>query len=232
MDEDARAMDEVKEMHHKLVERQKFSVELSSGDMIAVTKGTPIILENPDSGTLLEVAEGVKSSVKHATNTDVKLLRKATSTHQCLVSPVVCFHTADSVENLCEYKYKATFPHVANPDQLASLKVTSGNIRRPESLREVRKGKPDEGNEPYCEVNSHQVVLHANHFCDLMCVAEEKICTSKILVIPFGVMEVDESDNESEAGEQTHVNVKTFLCSYLYSYPSYRDVSNFLRKTY
>ena len=211
------ALKKVKEEFQKSKEKQTFAMELKNGDMIAVTKGPRVVLESPDSQTSLEVPEGVTSVVRYNIITDLKLLRKAVPHKECLVSPVVHFHITKVSSSEAKPQFKATIPHAASSDHLSSLKVRSGDIRRPKSMQEVRKERPDKDNEPYCEIRNDHSVVYSSDIRDMVCTSDEKICTSKILAIPVGMMETTEND----ATLKTFVKVKTLLCSHLYSYSSY-----------
>ena len=226
-DGNTEALKKVEEELQRSKEKQKFTMELKNGVMIAVTKGTRVVLESSYFQTSLEVPEGVTAVVKHKINTGLKSIRETVPRKECLVSPIVHFHITELSSTEIKPKFKATVPHVASSDQLSSLKVKSGDIRSPESMQDVKKGKQEKKDEPYFEVHPNTVTLNANSVCDIMCTSDQKMCTSKILAVPFGLMEIEEIANQSENDIKllTYVKVKTFLCNHLYSYPSYRDVS-------
>ena len=97
------------------------------------------------------------------------------------------------------------------------IQVKWGNID--DKLWEIRKGKPEEKSEPYCEVYNDHVVVYADHFCDVVCTCPEKVCASKLLAFPFGQI-------DSEPGTlDTHMKVKTYLCSHLYQDKSHKKVN-------
>ena len=220
----------MKVAHEKPMEKQKFSMQLADGDLVAITRGTHIILENPDSETLLEVAEGVKAIVKLSNNTELMSMKEIIPENECLVSPVVHFEITETGSSNAGHKYKATIPHIASSDQLSSLKVKTGDIQKPESMQEVKKDKPEKPDEPYYRVNPGTVTLNSSSVCDVMCTSDQKMCTSKILAVPFGCIQIDENANGAETNIEflTSVKVKTLLCNHLYSYPVYRDVSTCL----
>ena len=68
---------------------------------------------------------------------------------------------------------------------------------------------------------SRHITVFANHFCDVVCSSTQKVCTSKILVIPFGWISTPDSES------QTDMKMKVYLCSYLYSKRDIRKVSYF-----
>ena len=194
-DGNTEALKKVEEKLKRPKEKQKFTMELKNGDMIAVTKGTRVVLESPDSQTSLEVPEGVTAVVKHKINTDLKSIRKTVPPEECLVSPIVHFHITEIASNAAEPRFKAKVPHIVSGDQLSSLKVKSGDIRSPESMQDVKKDKPEKKDEPYFEVNPNAVTLNTNSVCDIMCTSDQKMCTLKILAVPFGRMGI-ESEND------------------------------------
>ena len=121
-------------------------------------------------------------------------------------------------QNLEEgYKFKLTIPHYVEEDGLVPLiQVKWGNIH--EKLWEIRKGKPDDKFEPYCEVYQDHVVVYSTHFCDVVCTLPQKVCASKLLALPFGQLDTRSGRKE------TYTKVKTYLCSHLYQDESLQKV--------
>ena len=116
------------------------------------------------------------------------------------------------------YKFKLTIPHYVDQKDLVPLiQVKWGNIHG--KLVEIRKGKCENQFEPYCEVYNDHIVVHADHFCDVVCTCPEKIYASKLLAFPFGQIY-----SESRIKE-THMKVKTYLCNHLYQDKSLKKVS-------
>ena len=111
-----------------------------------------------------------------------------------------------------EYKYKMTIPHyLPRYYNLSSIKVKYGKLKQPLQMTEVLKGNPQIQSLPCYEVSKKHITIYANHFCDVVCTSVQKICTSKILAIPFGWIGRLGSDAD------THMKVKTYMCNYLYN---------------
>ena len=146
---------------------------------------------------------------------DFQIVRDVTSSRECLISPVVRFHTANCVGDPTSsgYRYKVTIPHCLprNHDS-SSIKVRYGDIYKG-TLREMKLGRPQEVFKPFYEVQDKNILVFASHFCDVVCTSAQKICTSTILALPFGLIRTLDIDSD----EQTYVKVKIFLCSILYS---------------
>ena len=130
-----------------------------------------------------------------------------------LISPVVRFQTLEYSGDASPqgHRYKVTIPHCLprsyNP---SSIKLRYGDIYKG-TLRELKLDRPQEGFKNFYEVLDNNIVVYVNHFCDVVCTSTEKICTSNILALPFGLIKTFDSE------EQTNVKVKIFLCSILYS---------------
>ena len=181
--------------------------------LVAKTFGNKVTLKDPYSDISLEVAEGVKAVVIQSVNTDFSLLKKVIPTKECLASPVIQFHMdeGDPIENSGNYKYKLTIPHyLSRHHSLSSIRVKYGNSKRPVLMEEVPKAISESGTLPFYQISKKYITIHARHFCDIVCTSTEKVCTSKILAIPFGWIGTLGSDPD------THLKVKTYLCSYLY----------------
>ena len=147
-------------------------------------------------------------------NTDFHLLRKVIPVTECLAAPVVEFHMDDHLnQEVTEgCKYKITIPHyLTRYHSLSSVRVRYGNLKRPLMMMEVQKRDPENETFPCFEVNKKNIIVYANHFCPVVCTSTQKVCTSKIIAIPFGWIGTIGSDVD------THMKVKTYLCSYLYS---------------
>ena len=137
------------------------------------------------------------------------------SSHRYTEVPKNVMH--EDVDEETFYKFKLTIPHYVDQENLLPLiQVKWGNMQ--DKLREIRKGKPDKF-EPYCEVYNDHVVVYADHFCDVVCTCPEKVCASKLLAFPFGQI------YSERGGYETHMKVKTYLCSHLYQDKSLKKVS-------
>ena len=171
----------------------------------------------------LRTLHGTRSVVMQHIHCDTLTIRRVVPSNECLVSPAVRFHVHELVyqQNPEKYKYILTLPHVLPPDCDTSLvRVRYGNIKQPELLNEMAKNEPICVGEPYFEVKKDVIEVHANHFCDIISTCDGKICTSKVLAIHFGTICTEEESNEV----RTHVQMKTYLCSYLYSNGTYKSV--------
>ena len=154
-------------------------------------------------------------------HTDFQIVRELISGRECLISPVVRFHTVGSLGNqaLYGYRYKVKIPHcLSHSHDSSCIKVRYGNIYK-RSLSEIQLGKPQEGFKPFYEVEDKSITVYSNHFCDLVCTSTQKICTSKVLALPFGLIGKFDIDSD-----ETNVKVKIFLCSILYSSTSLQKV--------
>ena len=192
--------------------------------LAGVVKGRTVLRADPESDISIETDEMVKGIIMQHTHMDFRIIRDVISSRECLISPVVRFHTVESVGEVSGYgcRYKVTIPHclLKNHDS-SSIRVRYGNIYRG-TLREMKVGTPKEGFKPFYEIQDKNILVFANHFSDVVCTSTQKICTSKILALPFGLIRTFDS------AEQTNVKVKIFLCSILYSSTSLQRVRPFL----
>ena len=182
--------------------------------LVTRTYGKTVTVKDPFSEISLEVAQGVRAVVMQSINMDFQLLQKVTAVDECLATPVVQFHTTEEEKQRVKvkYKYKMTIPHyLCKYHNLSSIKVKYGNLKRPLQMKEIQKGDPHYQSLPYYEVSKKHITIYAHHFCDVVCTSVQKICTSKILAIPFGWIGRLDSDAD------THMKVKTYMCNYLYN---------------
>ena len=184
----------------------------------AVTNGTHVLLKAPNSDVTLEVMKDVKAAITHHIYTNYEDIKSALPGHECLVSPIVHFSVQDCQQNPAHFpfKFKARFPHCLQTESdLAFVKVRCGNIFQQRSLKEVPKGDPESSAVPCYSIDGQFITLYTNHFCDVVCSIEEKICHKSLVILPFGYLSAHKEDC------QTYVKVKVFVCSYLYSIPDY-----------
>ena len=183
-------------------------------------------MSDSESGVSIEVAEGVQSVIMKNVHTDFDAIRKFTPKEECLISPVVYLHAHNVCEqkDLVEYKYKTIIPHyLPAGHNLLSIKVRCGNIKR-NFEREIRKEKSKDRRVPYYDINADHITLYSNHFCDVLCTSTEKVCTTKVMAIPFGWIGKQQSDTKT----LTRIRTKTYICSYLYADNGLQFVSLFL----
>ena len=176
-----------------------------------------------ESDVSIEVAAGVRSVIMKPIQNDFDSIRKSIPKEECLISPVVFLHAEDVCEQKesAEYRYKAMIPHyLPVGHNLSSVKVRCGNIKRG-SLREIGREKPQDGTIPYYEVETNYVTLHSNHFCDVVCTSTEKVCTTKVIALPFGLL----CKEDTTSIITTRMKMKTYMCSYLYSDSNLQSVS-------
>ena len=190
----------------------------------ARTFGKKVTVKDPFSDLSIQVAKGVKALVMQSINMDFELLNKVTSANECLAAPVVQFHMVEDekvkLEATESCKYKITIPHYLSRHQnLSWIKVKYGNLNRPHLMTEVQRGNSQSQTFPCYKIHKRDITVYANHFCDVICTSKEKVCTSKLLAMPFGLIRT------LVPNKMTHIKVKTYLCSYLYNNTDLKKVS-------
>ena len=190
---------------------------------MARTSGIKTLLTSSESGVSIEVAEGVQSVIMKHIYTDFDSIRKCTPKEECLISPAVHLHSQDvcDEEKLVQYRFKAVIPHyLPLGHSLSSVKVRCGDIKKC-SLREMTQQKHQNRAIPYYDVYTDHVTLYSNHFCDVVCSSTEKVCTTKVIALPFGSLYKEDTTSNTT----TKMKMKTYICSYLYSDNSLQTVS-------
>ena len=183
--------------------------------LAGVVKGRTVLRADAESDISIETDEMVKGIIMQHTHNDFQIVRDVTSSRECLISPVVRFHTLQSVGESSGYgcRYKVTIAHCLpkNHDS-SSIRVRYGDIYKG-TLREMELGRPQEGFKPFYEIKENSITVFAH-----------KICTSKIPTLPFGLIRTFDTGSDV----QTNVKVKIFLCRILYSSSSLQRVRPFL----
>ena len=191
--------------------------------MAVVDGRKTLVRSSNESDVSIEVAAGVQSVIMKHIHTDFDLIRKSTPKEECLISPVVYLHAHEVCEQKesAEYRYKAMIPHYLPVGKnLSSVKVRCGDITIG-SLKEIGREKPQDKTIPYYEVETDHVTLYSNHFCDILCTSTEKVCTTKVVALPFGRL-------QQEKSVITRMSMKTYLCNYLYGDKGLKSVSQVL----
>ena len=158
--------------------------------LAGVVKGKTVLRADAESDISIETDEMVKGIIMQHIHTDFRIIRDVTSSRECLISPVVRFQTVESSgdESTYGYRYKVTIPHcLPRSHDSSSIKVRYGNIYNG-TLREMELGRPKEGFKPFYELQYNSITVYANHFCNVVCTSTQKICTSNILALPFGMI--------------------------------------------
>ena len=190
--------------------------------LVARTFGKKVTVKDPLSEVSLQVTQGVRAVVMQSINMDFHLLRKVISAEECLAAPVVQFHmdeTGTKEIKEVEYKYKITIPHyLSRHHDLSNLRVKCGNLRQPLQMTEVQKGNPQGQLLPCFEIDKKCITVYADHFCPVVCTSTQKVCTSKIIAMPYGWIGTHGDVS------QTHMKVKTYLCNYLYNNGNLKQV--------
>ena len=146
---------------------------------VSMAQGVGSVVHDPCSNVRLEVANSVKTVVMQHLHTDFQIVRNTIPQKECLISPVVGFHTfeLEEPEELegNGYRYKATIPHYLSKSyNLSCVKVRFGDISSPQSLRMLRNGRSDKENVPYYIVNKKTIKIYCNHFCEVVCTSMKK----------------------------------------------------------
>ena len=190
-----------------------------------VVRGRTVLTADPESDISTETDEMVKGIIMQHIHNDFQIIRDVVPSRECLISPVVHFHTLESVGDPSPsgYRYKVTIPHcLPRSHDSSSIRVRYGDIYRG-TLRKMKKDTPEEGVKPFYVIQDQSIIVYANHFCDVVCTSTQKVCTSKILALPFGLIKTFHIDSEV----QTNVKVKIFLCSILYSNADLKKVRQY-----
>ena len=192
---------------------------------ISVVHGKGSVINNPNSEVTLEVTGSVKTMVMQHSHTNFESVRRAIPQKECLITPVVQLHTTELTQDQEDqdstgYKYKVTIPHyLFKRCNLSCIKVRHGDINKPNSLITLKNGITDKEELPFYKVEGNTITIFCNYFCDVMCTSTNKICTSRILALPFGRI-CTESSNA-----QTHTKLKIYVCSFLYTDQNLKLVS-------
>ena len=182
--------------------------------------GTEITMKDPLSDVSMKVTRNVSAVIMQSINWSYDLLSKVLPFSECLAAPVIRFHTKEKEQSTTDCKYIATIPHyLSRQHNLLLVKVRIGNLKHPHLMKEILQGNPHNQRLPCYEVDKKFITIYANHFCDVVCSSTQKICTSKILAIPFGLIDTVGSEN------QPCMKVKVFLCNYLYSNKNLKQAS-------
>ena len=172
------------------------------------------MLTAPDSDVSVEVAKGVKTVITQHIYTDFQAIKTVISPTECIVSPIVRLHVQDEAEDIVasHFKFKVRIPHcLTKQTDFAHLKVRCGDMNIPNSLKKMNGEKHGSPTMPYYELYGKYIILYTDHFCDVFCSSEQKICNSSLTIMPFGSLDYDKND------QQTRVKVKVILCSILYN---------------
>ena len=191
--------------------------------LVAQTFGKKVTVKDSLSDLSIEVAKGVKALVMQSINANFYLLNEVIPKNECLVAPVFQLHMVEEgkTETTDTYKYKINIPHyISRNHMLSSIKVKYGSLKHSHLMTDVVETRnPRNSSLPCYKINKKHITIYANHFCDVVCTSTEKVCTSKLLALPFGLIYT-----LPEHRSITCIKLKTFLCSYLYNNSNLKKV--------
>ena len=171
---------EVRKQTYKALLRMNTSKYLATK---VIGGGTKLV--EPGSDISLEVAKGVSAVIVQHIHTNLESVRCAVPKSECIVSPVVSFRVYENgLGEVVGWKFKASIPQDTHDPSL--VKERCGNIFNWRYMREVSEGDPKSSMVPCYKIDKMCITLYTNHFCDIVCSCEEKLCHKSLVILPYG----------------------------------------------
>ena len=142
--------------------------------------------------------------------------------NECLAGPLVevAHRQIGLTEEIIKEPYILKIPHcIRNQQDWKFIKVRSGSIYKQNPLGELSPHDTDDG-EAFFTVDSDFITIFTYHFCHFICTVCKKSCPAAAKVFLCGSLITSEKDLT------TDVEIKPFLCSFLYLIKDFKKVSS------
>ena len=185
-----------------------------------VTQGKGRTLQGDGSDVSLTIPAGVHGVYMTRVHTEHSRFINVIPDDECLVGPLVevAHHApSDEVKEIAD-PYVLKIPHcIRDQKNWRFIKVRSGSIYKQQPFRELPSYDGCKG-ESYFKIDRHFITVYTYHFCHFTCTMCKKSCPAAARVFLGGSLSSSSSDN------RTDVEIKAFLCSFLYLIPDFKKV--------
>ena len=143
---------------------------------------------------------------------------------ECIIGPLVEFgHLGEKeMEEDLENWYEIRIPHcISKQEYWKAIKVRNGSIfNKGKLFQEVPPKEKAANGEMHYEINEFYIQIFTKHFCHFTCsICPDYSCSASAMVFLFGKL------TRSLGNPNSFVQVKTFLCSKLFSITDFSVVS-------
>ena len=185
-----------------------------------VCNGQPRILQAPGSDTYLEIPTGSRGLFKMGVYTDHSRYTDILKNEHCMVSSVVeVVHRPFEGQTTQSNVHVLNIPHCLRDESLLKLirvKKWDTECRLP--FREIpRKGESSSGEDSFSADLTH-VRVNCETFGIFICTTCQRTCRSTIRAFLFANL------NPWPSRNITTLQVKAFMCNYLFRIAEYREV--------
>ena len=190
-----------------------------------VTRGEARILQGDGSDVSLAIPEGAPGVYKTRVHTDQSRFKGLIPDDECLVGPLVEVVQRDlksiklQVEEM-NSPYILKIPHcVAQCENWRFIKVRKGSIYKQKPFTEISSQDTSDGG-TFFTIDSHFITIFTYHFCLFTCTMCKQSCPAAATVFLGGSITTEEEE------KTTDVEIKPFLCSFLYQIKDFKKVGS------
>ena len=188
-----------------------------------VSHGQPRILKPVGSEVCLNIPSGSSGVYKMGVHTDSTKYDGIVSKEECVISPVVkVIHQESNVQNKDEEPgtHLLSIPHCLRDRSLFNLmRVKKADIEHSIPFQEIPQKDEDETDENSFSVGPTHVRVSCRSFSEFVCTTCKTTCQSTLRAFIFANLRPWPNLNI------TTLEVKSFLCSYLFRIDDFRQVS-------
>ena len=186
-----------------------------------VTQGEPRILQAPDSDVSLHIPEGSEGLFTMKVHTDHTRFPGVIPDKECIISPIVEIEHKKQEEKIKDKDspfYTVKIPHsLRNIAQYKTVRVKRGEGYKKIIFHELPL-RSEADRESY-EIDEKFIKIFTRKFSTFVCTSCGNSCQATVMLFLLGYLEQRQETND------TLTQIKSFLCSDLYSIKDFREVS-------
>ncbi len=178
----------------------------------------------PGSDVSLHIPEGSWGRYRIHVSTDFSKYLQDIPANECIVGPLVEVVHLNDETHPSNRLHTISIPHnIPNKADWHLMKVRTGKAKDPIEFRDITKKRQEDEESEGFWVDEKLIRIHTHSFSPFVCTICKTVCSKSIKVYLYG------NAKALEQPDETQVNIKVFLTSYLYQLPEFREVSFLLR---
>ena len=189
---------------------------------------TPLPPDGAKSCAILDPSPSVNLQIPDTTGTsyfsanihlDRSLFAEVIPDNECLVAAIPEFHSFPEKTLPTNKFYKIRLEHcLKSAEERRWLVVRYGCLKTGQKFEEILHFPQSTGDAAFYEVDERYVTIYTHHFTEFICTVCKKSCEQRARMFIFGSLK--------QMNNSTHVTIRPYMCSSLYSTEIFRKVTS------
>ena len=187
-----------------------------------VSHGEPKTLQGDGSDVSLSIPAGSQGVYMTRVHTDHLQFKGIIPPEECLIGPpteVEHINFENQTATRPEHLYMVNIPHCLMDKELwKHIIVRRGDVYRHRPFRKLSRRSSEDEDKVGFEVDNKYITIHTDGFSQFICTSCKTVCAASVMMFVMGNPEPCVEERE------TIIQLKNFLCSFLYKIKEYRQV--------